>query len=309
MTADGRTKRRASRRHRMTTILTSMYPRVWRDRCGAELLDLLAATPLTVVVMLDVVRGALDAHLNLSDLISEGFGLPTRIRSTATTSLAAWVMFSFAAIVVWPTTNDPRFDEAASAHPMIGAFRWLATAGLAASVVSMAGAGVPLTVFTAWRAYRRRDLVALALFTVPPVGAALLLCYTAVLLQLPDEPVHSVANVLMTFSWLLLGVTVAEVSGVGAATALMRRTDYTPALLRMTGWAAASATAAMSLALLAGGAYGLGIWIQTPSLFWSSSGVLATPLTWAVLLLITMVATAIATRASLRGMRALRAAD
>ncbi len=292
----------------MATLLMSLYPRVWQDRYGGEFLDLLAATALTVVVVLDVVRGALDAHLNLSDLISERSGLPTRIRSTATTSLAAWVMFCFAAIVIWPTTNDPRFDVAASAHPLIGALRSLATAGLAASLIAVATAAVPLAVFTAWQACRRRDRVALALFAAPAVGVAIFVGYTEVLLQVPDQPEHSVANVVMTVSWLVLGVTVAEVSGVGAATALMRRTQYPPALLRMTGWMTAAATAAMALALLAGGAYGVGIWNQTPSLFSSSNGVLTTPLplTWAVLLLIATVATATATRASLRGIRALR---
>ncbi len=308
MTADDGTKRRASRRPQMAAICVSMYPRVWRNRYGEEFLDLLTASPLTVVVVLDVVRGALDAHLHLSDLMSE-MSLPARMRSVVTTTFAAWLMFCFAAVVIWPTTNDPRFDEAADAHPLVGASRWLATAGLATSLVVMAGAAVPLAVFIAWQACRRRDRVALALFTAPPVGVAIFFGYTAVLQQLPAHPVHSVANVVMTVSWLALGVTVAQVSGVGATTVLMRRTEYTPALLRMTGWAAAAATAAMSLALLAGGAYGVGIWTQTPSLFLSSNGVLATPLplTWGFLLLVAVVATATATRASLRGMRALRA--
>lgn len=295
----------------MAALLMNLYPRAWRNRYGEELADLLVVAPLTVVVVLDVVRGALDAHLNLSDLISERPGLPARMRSTAMATLAAWVMFCFAAVMIWPTTNDPRFDDAANAHPLIGALRWLATAGLATGVVAVASAAVPLAVFTAWQACRRRDLVALALFATPAVGVAIFVGYTEVLLQLTDQPEHSVANVVMTVSWLVLGVTVAEVSGVGAATALMRRTEYRPALLRMTGWATAATAAAMSMALLAGAAYGLGIWIDTPALFSSSNGLLATPLplTWAALLLIAAVATATATRASLRGMRALRPQD
>lgn len=233
-----------------------------------------------------------------------------RMRSAAAATFAAWVMFCFAAAVVGPTTNDPGFAEAAYAHPLIGALRWLATAGLAGSLLVVACAALPLAVTTAWQACRRRDRVALALFAAPPAGLAIFVGYTALLLHLPDQPVHSVGNVVMTVSWFLLGVTVAEVAGVGAATALMRRTEFPPALLRLAGWAAAAAAAAMSIALLAGAAYGLGIWIETPSLFLSSNGVLATslPLTWAALLLVAVAATATATLAALRGIRALRTA-
>ncbi|PZS06372.1 MAG: hypothetical protein DLM56_00305 [Pseudonocardiales bacterium] len=287
-----------------------MYPRPWRDRYGEELIDLLAAAPLTGFVVLDVVRGALDAHLNLSELVGARSGMLVRIRSAAAAIFAAWVMFCFAAAVVARTTNEPGFDEAAYAHPLIGALRWVAIAGFAGSLLVVACAAAPLAVAAARQACRRRDPVALALFAAPPAGLAIFAGYTALLFQLPDQPVHSVGNVVMSGSWLVLGVTLAEVAGVGAATALMRRTEFPPALLRLAGWAAAAAAVAMSIALSAGTGYGLAIWIETPSLFFSSNGVFATPLplTWAALLLVAVVASATAALAALRGMGALRSA-
>lgn len=46
------------------TRLVRLYPRPWRDRYAAELLDLLEQRPLSVGDAVDLVRGALDAHLH-----------------------------------------------------------------------------------------------------------------------------------------------------------------------------------------------------------------------------------------------------
>jgi len=42
--------------------LVALYPARWRERYGDELLDALAARPLTISGRFDLVRGALDAH-------------------------------------------------------------------------------------------------------------------------------------------------------------------------------------------------------------------------------------------------------
>ena len=44
--------------------LLRLYPRSWRDRYGEEFEDLLAQRPPSVRHRLDIVRGALDAHLH-----------------------------------------------------------------------------------------------------------------------------------------------------------------------------------------------------------------------------------------------------
>lgn len=46
--------------------LLRLYPVAWRDRYGEEMADLLAEHPPTAREMLDLVRGALDAHLHRS---------------------------------------------------------------------------------------------------------------------------------------------------------------------------------------------------------------------------------------------------
>ncbi|HET9083894.1 MAG TPA: hypothetical protein VFN41_05765 [Candidatus Limnocylindrales bacterium] len=41
-----------------------LYPRAWRERYEDELLDVLGFRPLTVTTRLDLIRGALDAHVH-----------------------------------------------------------------------------------------------------------------------------------------------------------------------------------------------------------------------------------------------------
>lgn len=52
------------RRAPRATVLIRLYPRAWRDRYEDEFLAVLEAVPRTRTVTVDVVRGALDAHLH-----------------------------------------------------------------------------------------------------------------------------------------------------------------------------------------------------------------------------------------------------
>ncbi|HEX5822992.1 MAG TPA: hypothetical protein VFY18_00910 [Candidatus Limnocylindrales bacterium] len=46
------------------TRLVRLYPRRWRDRYEAELIDLLEQRPLSLGASIDLIRGALDAHVH-----------------------------------------------------------------------------------------------------------------------------------------------------------------------------------------------------------------------------------------------------
>lgn len=48
----------------MRTLLLALYPRAWRRRYGAEIAELLAQEPLNMRLVIDLVRGALDARLH-----------------------------------------------------------------------------------------------------------------------------------------------------------------------------------------------------------------------------------------------------
>jgi hypothetical protein len=86
--------------------LIALYPARWRERYGDELLDALAARPMTIQGRLDLVRGALDAHrhpeLLPGDLVpapvggfTDGSGVATRrdgvqLSAVMTATAAFW---------------------------------------------------------------------------------------------------------------------------------------------------------------------------------------------------------------------------
>ncbi len=298
-----------SRAERVAGALVRLYPRPWRDRYGSELLDLLAAAPVTPPLLLDLARGALDARLHLHQLLKGSARMTTRLRSVAITTFAAWVLFCFAASGVAKSTEDLTFAEVGHAHPAIAAGRLVAEFALGLSLAAVVVGGLPLMAGVARQAWRRRDPSAIRLLVVPPVAGAIVLAATVLLGRIRVGPVRSTVDTVAFLGWIALTAAAAAVS-VLAVAASVRRSDLSVGTLRAAAWAAAAAAAAMTFGLLAGAGYGLAVWTTTPALFHSANGILATPLpaTWTAALIGALVAVATADRAALRGLAELRAA-
>ena len=81
----------------VVSAVLRLYPAAWRERYAAELADLLSEQRLSIRDGVDLVRGALDAHGNLSDLIGRWAVVISKLRSTAVTTFTAWVVFCVAA--------------------------------------------------------------------------------------------------------------------------------------------------------------------------------------------------------------------
>lgn len=108
--------------------LLACYPRSWRARYGEEMADLLAARPARLSDALDLVRGALDAHLHPPT--------PSRLPGlAAVTAGAAWLLVALGALV----------EPAAPDWP--GLLAWtLLPAAIAAVAGALALAGMSLGV-------------------------------------------------------------------------------------------------------------------------------------------------------------------
>jgi hypothetical protein len=299
-----------SRAERVAGVLVRLYPRAWRDRYGDELLDLLAAAPVTSPMLLDLARGALDARLHLHQLLKGPARMTTRMRSVAITTFAAWLLFCFAASGVAKSTEDLAFTDAGHAHPVVAATRLVAGIAFGLSLTAVVVGGLPLLAAVARQAWRRRDRSALGLLAVPPAAAITVLAPTVLLGRVHVGPTRSTLDSAMFLGWIALGLAAATVS-VLAVAALVRRSDPGVGALRVATWAASAAAAAMTLGLLAGAGYGLAVWTTTPALFHSADGILATPLpaTWTPALIAALIAVATADRAALRGLAELRAAS
>jgi hypothetical protein len=94
--------------------LVRLYPEAWRSRYEAELLDVLESRPPTPLERLDVIRGALDAHLHPQVVAAGNASAPApddaarvarRLGMAATVGAALWAV-AFAASLLGPVRYD-----------------------------------------------------------------------------------------------------------------------------------------------------------------------------------------------------------
>lgn len=139
---------------------------------------------------------------------------------------------------------------------------------------------------------------------VPVASVALVLTAGAVAGLVPAQSIHGVRNLALVAA-LMLVVVVCAAASVAAGVAVVGRTELPGWLLRGLRWVIPLAAGTLALAFLFGCAYGLAVWIDTPGLFGSDNGILATylPLTWAPLLVVAGLAVAVTTRSTLRCLR------
>lgn len=150
--------------------LVRLYPATWRARYEAEFVELLAARPPGPFEQLDVVRGALDAHLHPqvrhpeevwspSPVSKDGHRLTRRLGFGALAGAALWIV-AWVVSALGPVRYDDQGayrDGAAAAPFLLGAVGLLA-GGLGGQLVRLPrsarlariGAGVALPFLLIW---------------------------------------------------------------------------------------------------------------------------------------------------------------
>ncbi len=148
------------------TALMRLYPRTWRTRYEAEFLEVLAARPLRVTDRLDILLGALDAHLDpqVPDA-SDDVRLPgprDRLSRLAGLSAvlggAAWVAVA-PGLLLAPFEDGSRDSTAGIVLALIG------NIGLAVAMIGLAGTLARRATAARWSALAM--VVGTALMLVP----------------------------------------------------------------------------------------------------------------------------------------------
>ncbi|MGV8964704.1 MAG: hypothetical protein ACOH2F_00370 [Cellulomonas sp.] len=295
---------------RAVSALLRLYPAAWRERYGDEVADLLAGSPVSLRSGLDLARGAIDAHVNLSDVLGRWSMMETRLRSTAVTTFTAWVVFCVAVGGLNKVSEEPAFTQAARGHAGVGVSYAIVQGSFILAMVAVLVGGLPLAYVALREGWRRRDAVIGWLALVPLLAAGVVLASIVVANGVSDATssgVHSAVTISLFVGLVAVGGA-ATIATVVAVRVGARRATLPAGLLRLAGWAAAVAAGAITIGVAALVGYGWALRTDAPTLFQSANGLLATPLPASLLAIVLtgIIATALADHAAVDGLHLLR---
>ncbi len=254
--------------------LLRLYPAAWRKRYGDEFAALLEDVRPTPLALLDVLLGALDAHLH-ADLLPGGvLSMTSRLRSSAIAAFCAFAVFVLA-YAGWGRLTDPRspFTAAAHAHTEI-MVAWDA-AQVAATIAGLAVlvGGVPIllaALVSAWRS-GRRDILALFAWPIAGLAVCAVLLLAAEVVAPPIPPGQQVRPVTGAFAILgalfFLAAFATFAGGTASVAIAVSRSAIGTRVLRFAVWPAAVAVAAMATALVATLLWALFLWRDEPGIY------------------------------------------
>ncbi|WP_067934811.1 hypothetical protein [Alicyclobacillus kakegawensis] len=206
--------------------LLRIYPRTWRERYEEEMLALLEEHKITPATVLDLLIGALDAHLNYNG-VTEGVSyMVNRLRSGVVMIFCAFMLFGVGWSMLQRFT-DPlnKFNAVATFHPE---FRVLFDADFIAGCLAFLAflvGGLPVFIISLRRAIRHKQKNVLI-----PFGVALSCLLISVLATAILANWHHIGYA-MTHTYVFLGgyfvlVAFLLVVGTVAVSLMITRTDF-----------------------------------------------------------------------------------
>jgi hypothetical protein len=219
--------------------LMRMYPRAWRDRFGDEfdaLLENCLRSPLDV---LDILLGALDAHLGFSHEMNwRSMNMNNKLRTSILIVFAAYIAFIVAGMSVYGFADDSPFIPMMATNGTLHAAWTAIQIGSVVALFAVVIGGAPLAWTIVWRTLRsnRKDLKLLLV----PVYAFLALVlyflsmtYLAFRTTVLDPPASSTAHALM---WGLIGIFIlGAIARTVAVWKLVSRADVEQGTLPVLG--------------------------------------------------------------------------
>ena len=292
---------------RLAGLALALYPLAFRRRYGEEMRALLDQTPPGALTVLDLLRGAVAAHLRPSPGLAGVVDVGDRLRASTSGVLACWVVFAAAGFGFYMTTEDHPFEVAAGAHRVLGgAHLGIQALAILGSVAVLAGA-LPLSVLALHRARRQPSLRVLV--SLPIVAVAVFAGLTGILIlvahfQHSQHP--STVGGIAFIAWGLAGLVCGAVCVLAS-----RRAFFAMAVPR--GWLLAAfacgalATAAMVAIAIATAIYTIALSVDAIALVGEPNGPLqATSVGISLVeqLILMVIAGALAVVTTRRGWRA-----
>lgn len=292
----------------MIRLLVALYPEAWRERYGDELVAMLDETGCGPRVTVDVLRGAVLAHLRSLGGVADS----DRARLAVSGVLGCFICFCFAVAGFSKTIEDPPFRVAGDAHLALGRAHQVIVLAVIVAAGALAAAAVPLArrALAVARDADRRDVRLLV--ATPPLAIGVFVASLALLaLRVSGHRTH--AGVI---GWSLLVICALAACAAAfacwaAPRALMRRIGPLGRELSFAAVALAVVAAAMVVVTAATAVYLAALLVDTPGLAASANGphgLSSTTTSIAGQLIIMLALSAAAALSASRGLHAVRAA-
>jgi hypothetical protein len=219
--------------------LTRLYPRAWRERYGEEFEALLTECLHSPLDLLDILLGAVDAHLELTHETNwRKINMNNKLRTAILIVFAAYIMFVVAGMGLFAFADDSPLVPLMQTDGALSA-AWIAIeAGSVISLVAIVVGGAPLAWTIIHRAFtsRRKDL---RLLLVPLYSVACFGVYTAVLIFLAFNtrsvavPVPPIVRTLMAGEIIVF--ILAAIASTGAVWVVVSRSDVDQDIIPILG--------------------------------------------------------------------------
>jgi len=295
---------------RLAGLALALYPLAFRRRYGEEMRALLDQTPPGALTVLDLLRGAVAAHLRPSPGLAGVVDVGDRLRASMSGVLACWVVFAAAGFGFYKTTEDHPFEVAAGAHTVLGgAHLGIQVLAILASVAVLVGA-IPLSMLALHRARRQPSLRVLV--SLPIVAVAVFAGLTGILIlvahsQHSQHSQHSsTAGGIAFIAWGLAGLACGAVCVLASRGALFAM-PVTRGWLLVAFACGALATAVMAAIAIATAIYTIALSVDAVALAGEPNGPLqATSVSVSLIeqLIVMVIAGALAAVTTRRGWRA-----
>lgn len=283
-----------------------LYPLAFRRRYGEEMAMLIEQTPQRSLAVLDVVRGALTAHVRPPSALSGVLDPGDRVRASASGQLACWIVFAAAGFGFYKTTEEASFASAGDAHPLLGAAHLTVEAlAITASAAVLIGA-LPLILAALVRA--RREPPLRRIVSLPPLAVALFACLTGALAAFARSSHPGTLGGAAFIAWGIVGLACAGVCVI-AARAVLFAVPLTRRRLLVAFACGVLVTAAMVGITLATALYAIALSLDASHLTGEPNGPLqaiSTGASLTVQLLVMVFAAALASMSTRRGWEAAR---
>ncbi len=297
------------KRH-LAVLLLALYPLAFRRRYGEEMRALLEQAPVRAGTLLDLLRGALLAHVRPPAGLGGVLDAGERLRASVSGVLACWFAFAIAGFGFYEATEDNPFPAAAGAHVALGSAHLTVQVLAALASVAVVLGALPLVVLALDQGRSRPQLR--GLLSLPFAAVAVFVALTAVLVAIAhSQPtLHGAPAARAAFvAWELAGVICGVVCVFAARRALFAIQLARGLLLYALGFATFVVAAMVAIAL-ATAVYTITLPLDAPRLAAETTGPLAlasTSFALAVQLLAMVSASALALTTTRRGWRAVRA--